>query len=49
MLPSGAYVVKGDQIRWVPAVDVTIAVLASLSLVRMLARTWTRQQRHHRL
>jgi uncharacterized spore protein YtfJ len=48
VLPSGAYVVKGDQVRWVPAVDVTIAVLASLSLVRMLARSWTRQRRHHR-
>ena len=48
VLPSGAYVVKGDQVRWVPAVDVTIAVLASLSLVRMLARTWTRQRRHGR-
>ena len=48
VLPSGAYVVKGDQVRWVPAVDVTIAVLASLSLVRMLARTWTRQRRHCR-
>ena len=48
VLPSGAYVVKGDQVRWVPALDVTIAVLASLSLVRMLARTWTRQRRHRR-
>ena len=48
VLPSGAYVVKGDQVRWVPAVDVTVAVLASLSLVRMLARTWTRQRRHRR-
>ena len=38
VLPSGAYVVKGDQVRWVPAVDVTIAMLASLSLVRVLAR-----------
>ncbi len=45
VLPSGAYVVKDNQVRWVPAVDVTIAVLASLSLVRMLARTWTRQRR----
>ena len=43
VLPSGAYVVRGDEVRWVPAVDVTIAVLASLSLVRVLARTWTRQ------
>jgi len=43
------HVVKGDQVRWVPAVDMTIAVLASLGLVRMLARTWTRQHRHPRL
>jgi uncharacterized spore protein YtfJ len=48
VLPSGAYVVKGDEVRWVPAVDVTIAVLASLSLMRMLARAWTRQRRNRR-
>ena len=46
VLPAGAYVVKGDQVRWVPAVDVTIVVLASLGLVRVLARTWTRSWRH---
>ena len=45
VLPSGAYVVKGDQVRWVPAVDVTIVVLASLTLVRVLARAWTRRRR----
>ncbi|HEX6448612.1 MAG TPA: hypothetical protein VF060_04030 [Trebonia sp.] len=45
VLPSGAYVVKGDEVRWVPAVDVTIVVLASLSLVRALARTWIRRRR----
>ena len=45
VLPSGAYVVKGDQVRWVPAVDGTLVVLASLSLVRMLARAWTRRRR----
>jgi uncharacterized spore protein YtfJ len=48
VLPSGAYVVKGDQVRWVPAVDVTIVVVASLTLVRGLARTWTRRSRRHR-
>jgi uncharacterized spore protein YtfJ len=47
VLPAGAYVVKGDQVRWVPAVDTTIIVLASLGLVRILARTWTRSRRHH--
>jgi uncharacterized spore protein YtfJ len=47
VMPTGAYVVKGDQVRWVPAVDVTIVVLASLSLVRVLARAWSRRRRHY--
>jgi hypothetical protein len=47
VLPAGAYVVKSDQVRWVPAADTTIVVLAMLSLVRVLARTWTRSRRHH--
>jgi len=45
VLPAGAYVVKGGRVRWVPAVDMTIVVLASVSLVRVLARTWTRSRR----
>ena len=48
VLPSGAYVVQDGQVRWVPAVDVTLAVLASLSLVRMLVRTWARHRSHRR-
>jgi uncharacterized spore protein YtfJ len=47
VLPMGAYVVKGGQVRWVSAVDITIAMLASLSLVRILSRTWTQSRRHH--
>jgi uncharacterized spore protein YtfJ len=46
VLPVGVYVVKDDQVRWVSAVDVTIAVLASFGLVRTLVRSWTRRQRH---
>jgi uncharacterized spore protein YtfJ len=45
VLPVGAYVVKGDQVRWIPAVDVTLVVLASLSLVRAFARMGTRSRR----
>ena len=45
VLPVGVYVVKDDQVRWVSAVDVTIAVLASFGLVRTLARSWTRRPR----
>jgi uncharacterized spore protein YtfJ len=48
VMPSGVYVVQDGQVRWVPAVDVTLAVLASLSLVRMLARTWSRHRSHRR-
>ena len=47
VMPTGAYVVKGDQVRWVPAVDVTVVVLASLSLVRILTRAWSRRRRSH--
>lgn len=47
VLPAGAYVVKDGQVRWVSAVDVTIVVLASLSLVRVLARSWSRRRRRH--
>jgi uncharacterized spore protein YtfJ len=47
VLPVGAYVVKGGQVRWVPAVDVTIVVLASLGFVRVLSRAWNRSRRHH--
>ena len=48
VLPAGAYVVKGGQVRWVPAVDMTIVVLATLSLARILARALTRPRRRHR-
>jgi uncharacterized spore protein YtfJ len=44
VLPVGAYVVKGDQVRWVPAVDATIVIVASLGLAGFLARTWTRRR-----
>ena len=44
LLPIGVYVVKGDQVRWVSAVDTTIIVLGSLSLVRLLARAWNRRR-----
>ena len=48
VVPMGAYVVKGGQVRWVSAVDITIAMLALLGLVRMLSRTWTHSRRHRR-
>lgn len=48
IMPVGAYVVKGDQVRWVPAVNVTVIVLAGLSTIRLLAllRARGRRRRH---
>ena len=46
VLPAGAYVVRGDQVRWVPAVNPTLVVMASLSLVRILTSAWVRQSRN---
>jgi uncharacterized spore protein YtfJ len=48
VLPTGAYVVKGDQVRWVSAVDTTIIVLASLAMVRIFTRAWSRRRRARR-
>ena len=36
--PIGAYVVRGDTVRWVPAVDVTRLAIAALALVRLRRR-----------
>jgi uncharacterized spore protein YtfJ len=36
VVPLGVYVVKDDQVKWVPAYDVTLIVLAGLSVVRVL-------------
>jgi uncharacterized spore protein YtfJ len=45
IMPVGVYVVNGDQVRWVPAVDVTVIVLASLGAVRLLAGLGSRARR----
>ena len=37
VMPIGAYVVNGDRVRWVPAVNATVIVLAGLATIRLLA------------
>ena len=45
VMPIGAYVVKGDQVRWVPAVNTTLLALAGLATIRVVARLWLRKRR----
>jgi uncharacterized spore protein YtfJ len=47
VLPLGTYVVKGEQVNFVPVVNVTLIALASLSLVRSLTRRFGRSRRRH--
>jgi len=49
VLPVGVYVVKGDQVRWVPAFDATLIALASLSVVRVLLSLLKKGRRHNRV
>jgi uncharacterized spore protein YtfJ len=36
--PVGAYVVRGDDVRWIPAVDATRIALAGILVVRTFMR-----------
>jgi uncharacterized spore protein YtfJ len=48
VLPVGAYVVKGEDVRWVPAVNVTLIALCALAVVRFAIRSRSKSQ-HRRL
>jgi uncharacterized spore protein YtfJ len=47
VLPVGAYVVNDGDVKWVPAVNVTLIVLAGLGVLRLLIRTSAKTLRHH--
>lgn len=46
VLPVGAYVVKDDKVRWVPAVNANLVILAALATLRLLIRARRRSRRH---
>jgi uncharacterized spore protein YtfJ len=48
VLPVGAYVVKDEQVKWVPAVNPTVVLFTALVLVRMLLRARARSARRRR-
>lgn len=45
VMPVGAYVVKDEQVRWVPAVNVTVIVVAVLLAIRFLTKSRVKVQR----
>ena len=38
VVPLGVYAISGDQVRWIPALDVTRIVLATLAMFRLVLR-----------
>jgi uncharacterized spore protein YtfJ len=48
VLPMGTYVIRDGDVRWVPAVDATLIVLAVLGAFRVLVRRTTRGHRRRR-
>ena len=47
VLPVGAYVVSGDRVRWMPAVNVTLIALAALGILRIVATSQASSHRRH--
>jgi uncharacterized spore protein YtfJ len=48
VLPVGVYVVNGERVRWMPAVNVTWIALSVLSVIGIFARSRANGQRRHR-
>jgi uncharacterized spore protein YtfJ len=46
VMPVGVYVVKDDQVRWVPAINANLVIVVAFLTLRMLARTRRRSRRH---
>jgi uncharacterized spore protein YtfJ len=42
VIPLGAYVIKGERVRWSPVVSVTVVVVAAVCVIRMLTKAATR-------
>jgi uncharacterized spore protein YtfJ len=46
VMPVGVYVVKDEQVRWVPAVNANLVIVIAFMTVRMIARARRRSRRH---
>ncbi|HUZ41768.1 MAG TPA: hypothetical protein VMU68_10320 [Acidimicrobiales bacterium] len=48
VMPAGVYVVKDEQVRWVPAVNANLVIVVAFLSIRMIARARRRARRHAR-
>jgi uncharacterized spore protein YtfJ len=46
VMPVGVYVVKDEDVRWVPAVNANLVIVVAFLTLRMIARARRRSRRH---
>ncbi len=46
VVPVGVYVVKDEQVRWVPAINANLVMVIAFLTLRMIARARRRARRH---
>ena len=46
VMPVGVYVVKDEQVRWIPAVNANLVIVVAFLTLRMVARARRRARRH---
>jgi uncharacterized spore protein YtfJ len=46
VMPAGVYVVKDEQVRWVPAVNANLVIVVAFLTLRMIARARRKTRRH---
>ena len=46
VVPVGVYVVKDEQVRWVPAINANLVIVIAFLTLRMIARARRRARRH---
>jgi len=46
VMPAGVYVVKDEQVRWVPAVNANLVIVVTFLTLRMIARARRKARRH---
>ena len=46
VMPVGVYVVKDEQVRWVPALNANLVIVVAFLTLRMVARARRRSRRH---
>jgi len=46
VMPAGVFVVRNEQVRWVPAINANLVIVVAFLTLRMIARARRKARRH---